>query len=461
MAAPLAWLAASCAAFLVPLAQAPVPLPFDKAGREVLEQADRGRGKGAALPGELRARFEPLHERVRLGAFELWVPERALNDRLAAKPGPGAKEVQALVADLVALQGAWIERVNASDEEREEARQALEVLASWSAREFKGARFPEPGAEQQAARERIERHFFRRVLGPNTYALVVVLAPTRAQYLGMLGAASLVDPPQRGRLCDEGQRRSQSAQLVPGVMLIATTAALEGERADPLRDQPLEAIDARQLFVHSASHLMTVDALPTAPGWWGEGLALCDTIRVCKADESVCTGHSEHHAGSNLPGVGGLSGILLWVTRQKSPYREGPSSAWFEMPLRNASNSDGLTVFDLDRGEIAGRVTLPLLGEDSTTPALIATGAPGLKKGYAELYRAWCGAFVHWLDTQPGKQRSLLVELCGELSRIPWEPGLSRFPLYELASRVTGRTLGAVTDPASDLEAAFAATLRR
>jgi len=451
-------------AVLAPLAllfaQTPQPLPFESAAKEVLDAADRARGKAPIAPKNVVTRLAPLHERVRLGALELWWPTKSLNERLAPRSGPDAQDCGQLARDLVALQGAWIERLPASAEDRARAREAREILARWTAT-FVGSKVPEVSDEVRGARIALERFFHRRELDERAPALVAIVAPTRAQFLGLLGAASEVDRALVAQLCVERQRRASSAQLVPGVMVLARSSVGEGERANPLKDIALDPETARQLDVHAVSHLLSIAFAPAAPAWWGEGLALHDTITACGADETLCSGCGDTNPLAGVPIGGSALEILLWVTRHKSPFRGGASREHFASALRAALSVDGLALLDLDRGELAGRIAPAMLAERAGVPALVLAGPPGAKKGHAELYRAWCGAFVHWLASQPLKDDTLLDALSRELASEPWDPSRKRSALHELCARVCGRTLGASSDPALDLEAAFAASLRR
>src|SRR5687767_14699056 len=118
-------------ALVLVAAQTP-PIPFDEAGKALLELAGHDRAKGASVPSQIAARIRPQHERLRLGALELWVPKRVLDDELAAKPGPGPKEVAAIAAELVALQREWLDRLGARGEPVEAASAALATLEGWA-----------------------------------------------------------------------------------------------------------------------------------------------------------------------------------------------------------------------------------------------------------------------------------------------------------------------------------------
>lgn len=457
--APLLALLASLGLAFAPV-QAP-PLPFEKAGHELLVQVDQRRPKDAPKTDDVQRRLAALHTRVRLGAFELWIPERVLaGEKLASRSGPPVKDFAQLAQDLVKLEETWLDRMASPSSDLAKAHDAIPVLEHWTS-SFRGNVVPEVTPEVKAAVEVLERHFFRRLLDERTFAVTLVVAPTRAQYLGLIGAAAEIDKELRAGLCIEFQRRGTSAQLVPGLMVLALTGVGDGEHANPLKDRELDEIELRQNNVHASAHMLSTWCTPAAPGWWGEGLALCDTIAVCGSDETICTGHADTTTLAASPGSGSLLEILLWVTRHKSPYRGGASAKWFEAPLRAAVDSEGLRVFDLDKAEFVARISPTLLGEKAAIPGAVVAGGSGAKKGFAELYRAWCAGFVHWLSVNPGRDDSLLNELCRELRQIPWQPGMGRNPLYELSVSVTRRSIGASDAPDKDLEAAFVAWLAK
>jgi hypothetical protein len=442
----------SCA--LLASAQAP-PIPFDEAGEALLDLAGKHGAKDAGAETRVELRLRPLHERLRLGGVELWIPKRVLDDRLVPRPGPAAKDVAAMAGNLVELQREWLDRTGAGGAELEVAAGALSVLERF-ARELR--RFGER-ADVAQARVRVEELFFRSPVAETSHAPILILAPTRAQYIGAIGAAALLAPRERGRLCAESARRGTSASLAPRVSVIAWTTGRAGERASPLDDELLEPEEAHQNLVHAASHVLAAVLVPSSPAWFGEGLAIGDTIATLGADETLCTGAAELSAGSGYTHMGGGAGILLWVTRHKSPYRGGASARHFLEPLRAAWSREGFQVLDLDTVLPSYRVEPPLLGDGAGTPERVARGSDGSRKGFAELYRAYCAAVVHWMGRRElADGRSLLASLCSALSRIPYAPGQTSSPLYQLALSTSGSTLG-VAGEENDLEAQFVAWL--
>jgi hypothetical protein len=83
----------------------------------------------------------------------------------------------------------------------------------------------------------------------------------------------------------------------------------------------------------------------------------------------------------------------------------------------------------------------------------------GVRRGFAELFRAYSSGFVIWLDSRPLAGASTLDGIVRELARRPAGPVPDRAALHRVVEDVTGRTLGA-TDLARDLEAEWAAFLR-
>jgi hypothetical protein len=240
------------------------------------------------------------------------------------------------------------------------------------------------------------------------------------------------------------------------------TTSPEAAIDDPLRDEPVELEALMQNFVHTAAHMLNMVFTPTVPRWWDEGVAICDTIAVRHADETICTGFADMSAAASTPSTNLVLGVFLWVTRHKSPFREGFSPTFFDAPLRTAWSRDGFQVIDLDTVTPIFRVPPPLLADRTGAPDVVLRAPKGARKGFAELYRAYCTAFVHWLDVQrPQSARSLLEDLCLELGKFTYEVGAVDVPLYQLAARLTGHTIGASPDPKLDLEAAFVAHLSR
>jgi hypothetical protein len=339
--------------------------------------------------------------------------------------------------------------------ELDEAVTGLDQLVAWS-KTFRRVAGPS-GEDELKSIERVGRALL--LTGPvkRKDPVILILAPTRAHYVALLGSAGIVDTQQRARLWRDAQRNSSGDAFSDSVSIVALSTARDPEK-QPLGDLPYEPEACVQWTVHGASHLLSVRLMPLSPSWWGEGLAICDTIGATGADETLCTGFS---ATVSMPAQGdGESGrILLWVTRDVSPFRGTASARWFDAQLRKAKTRTGFAILDLGTDKPALDVAGPFLGDSYVVDVQIASAGAGIKRGFAEFYRAYCAAFVHWLETDEQADPTLLAVLCRELAKFPYQPKAKRSPLYDLARSASGMTLGSVFDPKIDLEGAFMASL--
>jgi len=289
--------------------------------------------------------------------------------------------------------------------------------------------------------------------------LVVIVAPTRAHYVGVLGAAGIVTPARVADLWSPTAQRSAGVVLDSDVALVATAWGAPAQSSKPLESWTMSSAEAAQGIVHAADHLLAIRIVPAAPAWFTEGLAICDTIDVSRADETLCSGNREYaHVPGTVAGAG-PSTLLVWVTQDKSPFRGGASSRHFVKVLRGFLSRAGVAVLDLDTGRTAFTLEDPMLGNRAGVPQQVAHGSDGVKKGFAELYRAWCAAFVHYLselETPGGPALPLVLAHVREASM-----GAAELPegaLDEALLAVTGKGLE-TSDPEKDLEVAFAAWL--
>ena len=436
------------AALLLACAQEPA-LPFERLGRALLATADEARA-GSAADSSVLTRLEPLHERIALGAVELWIPRRVVEADGSLHDGPKPKDVADEVAGLVALERAWLERATDDETKLRAAGDALGRVAPLLA---KARAFPleAPSAERLAARTALEQLFFDAPTTNGRSELVVVLAPSRAQFVALLGAGGLVYQQARELYWIDSARDHVFHWLDFDASVVAQTVAPEPRGEPALQDVAMLAEVATQWVVHGASHALSARFAAGAPPWFGEALAIGDTISSLGADETLCSGAAPPAARLDLAVT-----ALAWVTLHASPYRGRASSKWFAKELKGARSRDGLLVVDLQREREAFRVPPPLLGAASTLPSLVDTAPLGAKQGYAEMFRAYSTAFVHWLDTAEGARERLLPRLMRELRARG-----KHASLHEVARELGARTLGASGDPQLDLEAAFGAWLAR
>ncbi len=430
------------------LAQTP-PLPFEALGNALLAAADEARGS-AVGDARIATRLEALHERVSLGAVELWVPRRVVDVDGKLQDGPKPKEIAAEVAGLVALERAWFERVTGDKAKLAAANEALARITPSPAK-ARGFPLEAPDAEQTGARATLEQLFFDAPLGSGRRELVVVLAPTRAQFIALLGAGGIVYDTLREQYWIEAAREHVFHWLDFDVCIVAQSVAPDDAKAPALPGIAMFDEVATQWIVHGASHLLSVHFAANAPPWFNEALAVGDTISAAGADETLCSGAAPPATALDVGRT-----ALVWVTKHASPYRGRASMKWFAKELKSARNREGLLVVDLARGVDAFRVSVPLLGASNALPALVDSAPLGAKQGFAELYRAYSTAFVHWLDESGASRERLLPRLMLELRALP-----KSTDFHALVQKLSERTLGASADPERDLEAAFAASLAR
>ena len=441
-------------------------LPFEELGRAVLAAADergavaRGFDGTVELDLQLLRRLEPLHARVDLGGLELWVPLEVLDARGRGEAGPAPRAVRTYARDLAALQRLWVEQAGLGAGRREELAAALAVLDAWVA-DLAGRKWSAPPDAVVAARATVRDALLGGVraadeaLLPREFGLVLVLCPTRAHYLGAIGAAGILLPTWRDAIWVAEQRASLAAQLAPETTAAALSWGPHDPASSPLTDGGSDGAVVRHQLVHSASHLLSARLLPDVPLWFSEGLAVVDTVRVCGGDGTLCSGFRAQIDWD--PYLVGPAAMLRWVFRDVSPFRNGADAGFFVSALAAAHDDGRLRLIDFDTGKPSLAVEPPLLGPDARTPDAVTSGPVGLKRSYAELYRAYAAAFVHHLDAAPaGGGRSLLARTLTTLAAMPpSERFRGRDHVGKVLLTLTGKTIGRSADPARDLEAGF------
>lgn len=425
--------------------------PFQRLGKQLVELADKRAGANAASSNPTSLRLAPIHDRLMLGAFELWAPLELVNVKGKTRDGVKPKDVQGRAAALLRLQEHWLERAGADGDRLDTTRDATVKLREWfeSVRSFPHP--PRPAAVEQA-NEELGRLFGQPMRSGNR--LTLIHAPTRAQYIGVLGARGVLDETRQKDLWTLVNARAPYAALLDGATVSATTWSPVDERGELMDEFAMQPAESAEWFAHVAAHKLAYWLAPTSPTWFLEALAIDSTIRVCGADETVCTGCREL---DEAPMWLLEDSPLGYVTRDRSPYR-GSSARRFLKPLRAALRPGGFVIVDLETerpGPIVGEL---LLGERPEIPADVRSGPEGVRKGYAEFYRAYCATFVHFLESEhPGA----LTMLIRRLREIPVERRLDHSPLHRAIVKELGRTLGQSIDPAKDFEAAFRAWLRQ
>jgi hypothetical protein len=456
----LAWSVCLASALAAGAASGPGgALPFETLGKALTSAADAAQAKDAPAPKDLLERLEPLHDCIRLGAFELWLPRKVVKLDASVTDASPSDQTRDFAVALVKLQREWLERVGIGGEDLASDRAALDDFLRFATR-VRRSPFPAPDAEALASRKLIETAFFGVAQADHTHRSVLILAPTRAQFVAVLGAAGSMSAIQRSFFWSDEAGHSGSVALAPGRLLVALSIEA-APAADSLRDEALAPEVRLQTIVHSASHMLSTQFVPTAPKWFNEGLAIVDTIATVRADETLCTGYPTTAASSGFSLGGDMEGVFFWAARQASPYREGASAHYFTDELRGAHVRDGFKIVNLEDIRASLPLSIPMLTEGYEMPKSIAVAPPGFKKGFAEFFRAYCAGFVHWLDLDQATRPRVLNRLVSELHHLP-PPGKEKpGPLYKCAHSLCGRTIGEALDPETDLEAGFFVYLAR
>lgn len=443
---PLLCLAPHCAA----AACQAEPVPFVALGQALLAAADERSGGPPELEGADRdvrflRRIEPLHQRVRLGAVELWAPTLTVECDFTLGKAPPLAELAPLATATLALQRQWLEQAGLDGGDAARAKSAIARLETW-ARSLGGSKLAEWTSDLEADCDWLAA-CFRRDPGRAGAAgearpggIVVLLAPGRAQYLAVLGAAGLLDQQLREWFWHESGKRTAGTALYRSACLVPFAYGPARDDGRWCENHPLAPTDRLQATIHQVSHAIALDLVPTAPTWFAEGLALFDTIRATGGDETLCTGAREA-VQTLLPLAAGNSargpaGTLVWVTREASPYRDGSSPRFFLKELAAALEpKKGFAILDLDTGKVAQWERGPFLGSRAELPESIASARSGVKEGFAEFFRAYCAAFVTYLhETRLGDDRLLQLVLA------------------ELRTRTYGASRGAPEDLLDTLE---------
>jgi hypothetical protein len=456
MSAAFASLLLACAP---PPAQQVTELPFERLGWALLE-ATPGLSVKSPAPDadqevEFRKHLVPLHAALDLGAFELWLPLRAVDSEGRVQDAPRPREWKTIADTLLALERRWCAVLGELEgAPGEETASALDALAGWVRRSgTKSLPVVDASIHAQARAVRVA------LLGTSDAApLVVVIAPQRAQFLALIGAVGILAPGQKRWLWNESPRRSLGQALGPSAVALALSYGPPHAGDPPFLGQPIDQPTLRQSVVHSSSHLLCNRLASSAPTWMHEGVALVDAHGLCGADETLCSGY----AGRPATVFDGMlevpQAFLIFARIESSPFRSGASASLFREALRAAHEPEGFRVLDLDRG-VAGLIAAgPFLGSSAIVPEEVRVGPKGLKEGFAEFFRAYCGAFVGWLAQPRGAGPTWLESTLRELrTRALASSKPPSQVLYTVLRDLTGLELGLSLDAESDLEARFQA----
>lgn len=452
-----------CAAVaLVAPQSGPGELPFHSLGSAYLELADARAETAISARGDWRLyqRLEPLHRIVRVGVIEVWVPELTLDGEGQAGKGLDLSSVRPYAEQMLALQRHWLAQTGLRGAELARHEAALEVIGAWVA-QLDGQALPEIENATYRATRVIETWFQKDVaqageeLPERDFELVMILAPNRAHYFGLLGAAGLVLEQRRDTYWNPAARRSVNQWLTFECLAVAMSLGPNSEYDPPLADSAMDSDALSQQMIHAASHLLSNRVMFGVPSWFREGLAIRDTVSLTKDDDTLCSGYSESRSAAySIPA---LAALLPFLEIDLSPYRDGPAQDYFVKLLRPNDKGE-FTIHDLDLGKRAFTVSGPFLDRDDRMPDAVFKGSQGIRRGFAEFMRAYSAAFVQFLSEQQLADRSVLAWTIEFVRQRRLD--VNQEDLLPTALRmVTMKTLGESGDPERDLEAAFNAWL--
>lgn len=407
----------------------------------------------------LLLRLAPACERVDLGALELWLPRSEVDAKgkpARAKRPRGWKDV---ALGALELQERWLDVLGVlATPEGPALRADLAALTDHVRRlPAKGPLESDEEIVQTARRLRIALAGKRW----QAHGLVLLVAPGRAHYAALLGAAGIVRPSSRAHLWQPIARRTANQRLTQSALAVALAWGPRDDDGPWDAEFSMQEADARQQTLHAASHLLSSALLPQAPMWFTEGLAVADTVELVGADETLCTGYE----GRDRTPFDGWDSVpeafLAYARLERSPYRGTGSGELFVDQLRQAREEQGFRVLDLDRARVVLVAPGPFLGDEARVPDDVARGPRAVKEGFAEFFRAYCAAFVGWMHAQRDAQGSsllarTLVELRARGEALRGKPNTE---LEAAIAAACGRTLGRSRDSQRDLEAAFVAWL--
>lgn len=426
-------------------------LPFEELGARLLRAADELSAAQPARGADLLARLAPLHSRVDLGVLEVWIPTQALDAQRQIGSGPRWKEARPSVECALAITGEWSQRARLEEQDGANVAAALAQLKTWA----KSVRSVpvEDSAEARAAREAFARALLGPQPAPPLARPTLLLAPTRTHFVGVIGASGLVDEGARAWNWVDLAAVAGYWRVTHTVTVFPLTSGNSLESGAPLEDFGQGDALVRQWNAHALSHLLSASLVPTSTHWLHEALAIHDTVRTTAFDDTLCRGFSS----KTSPLDPASAALLNLLTRDLSPFRGGASKQFFVRELRAMHTREGFLLRDLDKDRDALRVAPPFLAAKVKLPPELERAGDGVKKGYAEFFRAYSAAFVHWLDSRKDGDGSQLDLWLRELHRRAASGKPQDF--NALVREKTGKTLGASADPAADLEGEFLAWL--
>ncbi|MBI3818691.1 MAG: hypothetical protein HY286_08380 [Planctomycetes bacterium] len=445
-------------------------IPFESLGKELLAACDAKRDpKDPAPPKDatpsvlLLSRIQPVFHRIPLGAVEIWELKNNFGDLSKSEKGEpvALANLQAHANLCLQTQKLWIDRADLDDPTRMLIKKNFTLAENWiKAWKVEGPTRPKLEEEQAIQQIGAAYHALKKDQRLEIGALpVLFILNTRRQYFSLLGAAGIVDPTLQKLLWDPKAR----TWVIGGIIFrcnatCASWGPAEG-RGSPMLDNPMPAHDAQQYITHQIAHNCIDLMMHEAPPWASEGLAICDTIQIMKADETHCTGNI---AAAFVADVGGFmpgqKEDFRWMPTapaEKSPYRRGPSMHFFTKELQRARGKDGMKFVDYETGKML-QIPPPLLLPVEKIPEVVTGGTGAVKASYAEFFRAYVAGFAHYFFLELKFNKTpFLPQLIKTMNQMRAAGPMNENSFHEAVKKVTNKPLGTNADPKSDWEGSW------
>jgi hypothetical protein len=419
-------------------------IPFEEFGQRFVQsrcppvKGDKPGAKPAPCPlVELRSQS---YARCVLGVFDLSYPAEDLAEK------DRAEELHAIAKALLDAQGRWIDLLAKSDVTA--AKEDVATLQTWveswrpaSLARAKGAKdknlavLLDPNEAQTAAAKRLTEFLLKPAslgIAPKKKEPVRLLfAPTRAEFIEVVGYAGLLDPKQRATLWQPIVGKWTSFWLEWDLVIALQYPPWEDDPAFHT-GLPMNKYEANGLQQHVVQQAMTAlmwhcygdgDAL-----YMQQSVALDVTIDVCGEANALegnagrgTTGAQTQPYEVFVPGASPVGGVLApmpaapFDAMKENQWRAGRGADRFAEPLREGQKN-GQKLLLKDRPDKMDPVLardryahFSLLGADEHSKSLVSApflGQAAHEKPYPELnflvdfkefFRAYRTCFFHWL----------------------------------------------------------------
>lgn len=357
---------------------------------------------GETEPPPLAAMLERHYCRLLLGGFDLRVPNTRINK------GPDAARIAAIADVLLDLQDRLCDYTVLDAEalaaEHGNLAALRKYVAAWRNKPF-GTEPPAVPAGKEPC--------------------VLVLAPTRKDFVGLVGWLGLLDTKYADYWWNDGTAQFADLRLQDEghVQVIALEYAAPDQKGDVTLGFDMNTREKTGLLQHVAQRA----ALSWCWRWLGDdadqsfvlGFATDLVVDVLGQNNARSGGSDKAYSteGRNafIPGAPSRGGSMEMVNADSS-WRLSQGQDYFARPLRQAQKAgehaakdsrDRLGNFLLKAGEKKHLVTAPFLGKVAFEREAVPDE---FGDDYLEFHRAYRSAFVHWLQGNGAKGKAASAE---------------------------------------------------